>query len=648
MKETQKDEKGLVAPYPNFVNKRKEILVNSTVFSFDYLKKFSMKICEKINLEKEYYTTQEKNQIILNLQLAIKYDNTNEKIIQKYLIALKKFSNINSFNQNLEKYLYHISPEVYKLIQNIEKNNSSENKLKEIFKIFEDYDKTIYSRNNIILYFCCNKFNLEMTNSNYNINNNKELSLIDLYYTIFSKMKEKINEFLEKIKNSKLDINEKVNEFCGFMEHKEVNELLFINTVEDSISLILLICSFKFLKILNNLHSYIKSIKSIISKCLEFKNLENDYYILLYIIFEIKHIIKYEENPKYTNAILDYKENNQIINNNNDIDLNIYYYDKIPNEMKTKMNFEDKKAKFIYKYEFIPYLKLEYSNNNNYVYYSLKFIKKFNKIISKSETISSLLNYLYPGYKEINLFKSDFMEHLFDDAIDNCYFYPFFYRNVGAYTLNRNSQILFFVPNRSNINEDSLELSSNFSKYLISNLGSFIYIELHELLGHYIRGFLSKITEMDYKSPRSNISKRNESGECIEILLFGGRIKYFTLKQLIFILDIKNYELEFNQFRKKFINIQNYIPSKECKKLLSELDINFNYISLDDNQPTAALFGFNQSISVCESNDIIDVPFLDDCTENIYEINNIDNTKYLNPLNNISKLIKIINDKDKP
>ena len=290
----------------------------------------------------------------------------------------------------------------------------------------------------------------------------------------------------------------------------------------------------------------------------------------------------------------------------------------------------------------IPYLKLQYSNNNNYIYYNLNFIKKFNKKVSQSKTIFSLLNYLYPGYTEINLFEGEFMDYLFENAINNCNFYPFFYKEVGAYTLNRNNQLIFFVPNRSKIDEESLDLLVNYYKYLISNLGCFIYIEYQELFGHYLRALLSKITEMDYKSPRASISNRNESGECVELLLFGGRIKFFTIKQLIFIFDVNNYNKNFNQFRKDFMNIKHYSPSKECQELLLEIGINFNGINLNDDTPITALFGFNESINY-ENDENIELPFLEDCTDNIYELNNLDTSyisKCFESFNNLLNLKK--------
>ena len=301
----KRKEEELIIPYPHFINKKK-ILVNSRNFITQNIRENAIKICDKVNLEKDYYQDAEKEQIILELENAIKYDNTNENILQKYFIALKKFNFEQILKKNLETYFYHISPEIYKKIQNEEKKNSSIDKLKEIFNLFESYNKTLYSISNIISYFNLKNLKVIDTNLDYNIKTNKELSLIDIYYSIYSKMAIKIIDILNTIKNSTLAINDKIQTYCGESNHKEVEELLKLNTYPDDIPFIFLHYSHRFLYILKNLNDYIVSIKQVINKCLEFKILEMDFYILLFIILEIKYIINFEEKPKYKDKKLEY------------------------------------------------------------------------------------------------------------------------------------------------------------------------------------------------------------------------------------------------------------------------------------------------------------------------------------------------------
>ena len=129
-------------------------------------------------------------------------------------------------------------------------------------------------------------------------------------------------------------------------------------------------------------------------------------------------------------------------------------------------------------------------------------------------------------------------------------------------------------------------------KIIIGNLGVFIYIEFNEILGDYLRTILSKITKINYISQRSPISE-NKSSECIEFLLFKQRISNFSLIQLIYILDVNNYNINFRTFRKNFQNISNYIPSNICKDILLEINIKLILSNIKKEQFFACLFNKN-------------------------------------------------------
>ena len=149
-----------------------------------------------------------------------------------------------------------------------------------------------------------------------------------------------------------------------------------------------------------------------------FRN-EEHYYILLFIILDLKYIINYDKiNSNYLNMIVDYSKdenynnmkyeiNNDSLIINNNIKINNKY--RIETIMKDLNWLNDIDLN---KFVFIPYIKIEY-------------LIKFNKRISKSKTISTLLNYIYPGYEEIKLFESEFIENLFNDVI--ILFFSFFY-----------------------------------------------------------------------------------------------------------------------------------------------------------------------------------------------------------------------------
>jgi hypothetical protein len=120
---------------------------------------------------------------IKKLEKSIEYDNTNESIIKEYLKCLKKV-NQKKYEENLNKYLFHISPETYKLITVEEKKISSKSKLKEIFEIFKNYDNnSIQNKYHILEYFKIENLTITQINS-YKLENHVELSLINsiIYY----------------------------------------------------------------------------------------------------------------------------------------------------------------------------------------------------------------------------------------------------------------------------------------------------------------------------------------------------------------------------------------------------------------------------------------------------------------------------------
>lgn len=121
-----------ITPFPKFINIGKRQL-KTLNFSIEKLKNISLNILNEI---KENGDDESK---IKKLEKSIEYDNTNESIIKEYLKYLKKI-NQKKYEENLNKYLFHISPETYKLITVEEKKISSKSKLKEIFEIFKNYD----------------------------------------------------------------------------------------------------------------------------------------------------------------------------------------------------------------------------------------------------------------------------------------------------------------------------------------------------------------------------------------------------------------------------------------------------------------------------------------------------------------------------
>ena len=79
----------------------------------------------------------------------------------------------------------------------------------------------------------------------------------------------------------------------------------------------------------------------------------------------------------------------------------------------------------------------------------------------------------------------------------------------------------------------------------------------HEVLGHLNIRIQNLINRKDVQSPKQNINSNNfvgrneaESGDFIEELLYGSNICNLYYKQILFILDIENYNCPYNEFKK--------------------------------------------------------------------------------------------------
>jgi len=244
----------------------------------------------------------------------------------------------------------------------------------------------------------------------------------------------------------------------------------------------------------------------------------------------------------------------------------------------------------------------------------MKFVEKFNERIANSMTITTVLNEMYPELKTYKLFESEFTKNLFKNALDTCYFFPF-QGNKGAITLNNSGNIIFFIPNKTKINEDNLYMKTGEILYAIGNLSYFIYIEIREILEHHLRIILSKILEYNYIFPIDPYSDKKERGKSLELLLFGKRILSFNICQIFYLLDVNNYDKSYKEFREKFLNIQSETlnPSEEFLKMLKEINLNFDPALINKNGEILTIFYEN---SVFEDF-TIPVPMLDNCIDKI-------------------------------
>ncbi len=105
----------------------------------------------------------------------------------------------------------------------------------------------------------------------------------------------------------------------------------------------------------------------------------------------------------------------------------------------------------------------------------------------------------------------------------------------------------------------------------------------------------------------------NESGECIEALLFEKRILTFNTKQILYLLDINNYNKELEKFKEDFkhVNSKPFSLSGDLKKMLEEIEIIIDEDSLNNDEE---LVKFVKENNIFKGT-TFDVPILHNCVE---------------------------------
>ena len=124
----------------------------------------------------------------------------------------------------------------------------------------------------------------------------------------------------------------------------------------------------------------------------------------------------------------------------------------------------------------------------------------------------------------------------------------------------------------------------------------------HEVLGHLNIRIQSIINRKEIKSPSPNINSKNlkerkegESGDYIEELLYGSNLNNLSYKEILFILDLDNYDCSYDEFRNKFLkcNDCDVKISKNFNDLINSLKIQ---IDTNPNDNTK-IYNISQKLS---------------------------------------------------
>ena len=261
----------------------------------------------------------------------------------------------------------------------------------------------------------------------------------------------------------------------------------------------------------------------------------------------------------------------------------------IINEFKNYVKF---KIENVNKYLLVNCVKPKYFQKYNFYNYNKKnweFNTNLLKYILKSNMIKSLIDYLRPELKEVNIFDDNTIKIIIDSII----FVP--YKLAKAYGATSKTFLKIFING----------LSPKFIKkeIILNSSSSFQIVGIHEITGNWIYGFISfrlknnllynsvsyknfKIQNLDDVMKAFGLAN-SDGGEIIEKILFSRVMEYTTIKEMLFILCKNSYNSDYIKFRTNFQNINNIdieniykevIKDEDLKKYLELLGIDIQYL----------------------------------------------------------------------
>ena len=250
------------------------------------------------------------------------------------------------------------------------------------------------------------------------------------------------------------------------------------------------------------------------------------------------------------------------------------------------------KEKKNYDYYLNRNLKPTKYQNKLFIMKNKEYWIQFNVSILGSKSIEESMKIVYGNdCKYINYIKNQ--NYLAKEILEKIRFFIYKAKIGGGF--NKNSFRIYEYGLFSNNNNKSISLLLFYSFNTITNI--------HEICGHYYINYYNLVKEDNdniMNSPNIEDSenynlysdtakdRKCESGESIEIALFGRRIRALTIKEALFILEPSNYIKGRINFIEKFNNCNSQklddIVSPMTKKLLSYFGIIFNDLPLNSNE----------------------------------------------------------------
>ena len=478
-----------------------------------------------------------------DIQKAIEYDNTSYDINLNYSKLIKNNEILNLFDENLNK---NNLEQLIKEIINSEQWN--EEKIKDKYN---EYKNDINKRY---------KFNqpIDINNTSLYFYNTRIHILFNLLES------DNISQFKKKLEKKR----------------KIYNKINIINIIDKN----------EYPKDKNKL----KYLMLILIKA----DNEEDANYMINSIFSEKENIKecLEEMKKYVSNISYNEIEETICINEIPIKKKFYSFKSILSYIKEESPVYSFYGDYLYNYEY--FLKSYWINS----FY--ENFKQLIRVIFKSKIYANILNELFKKSQfEIEFIQSDdFIQFLFSKIN----FIP-----ISTYQIPFLDKLSLdiFLGGYDNYEIYNNNSNSNYEtkiKHILKIGCNIIYI-IHEGGGHFIYSYFTIISNNYYEfgSPKIQINKKwikNESGEQVELLLFGRVTGIVKLKEILFILNTKNYEIynNFDEFRNNFIlsNNKEYEDlTKDFKGPFSDLINKIKWNEIEDNKD------FPISISTKNKND---------------------------------------------
>ena len=232
----------------------------------------------------------------------------------------------------------------------------------------------------------------------------------------------------------------------------------------------------------------------------------------------------------------------------------------------------------------ISYKNMKFSKilKNHYFTPYLDFLKNLLKIILGTKTINSYLKYYLKNVLEIEEKYCNILLLNYDEIWDNINFLPIFSKAFLALTDKMNLKVYFSCLK---MNNDNFLIDEEVEKFI--NIAIFVLYFLHEIVGHYFRFYLRYLTtdeigkkySFDFKDEENN---PDEAGFYLEEKLFGEIIDKINLNESLFILDTKNYDCDFDQFKENFKSVRYNNKNIEINNLSDYLKDFYNTFNFEE------------------------------------------------------------------